>query len=113
MHGRKMTIQYVERDREIILKVENHVGGAQTVLLCRRLESLAGNTRRRIIVDLSGVSSIDSYGLGGLVFSQRMLEKQGKSLVIVAAEGHVKKAFSQCNLDRVLTIVDTLDQATL
>ena len=63
--------------------------------LRRQLEELADSDLSTLTVDLSGVTFIDSSGLGVLVgFSQRLREQNRHEILILAGlQGPVRKVF--------------------
>jgi anti-sigma B factor antagonist len=64
------------------------------------------------IIDLCGVDFIDSSGLHILLQTHQQLERDGAVLVLVAPGAAVRSVLSLTGLDRHLTVVDTLPQAT-
>ncbi len=64
------------------------------------------------IIDLCGVDFIDSSGLHILLQTHQELERDGAVLVLIAPGAAVRGVLSLTGLDRHLTVVDTLPQAT-
>ncbi|MBD3321599.1 MAG: STAS domain-containing protein [Chitinivibrionales bacterium] len=78
-----------------------------------RINELSGEVERAcrshgttVLVDLSRVQFIDSYGLGGLIYCHNIIEKRGKTLTI-KVNGSIKEVLASCNLDTVLSITDS------
>lgn len=67
---------------------------------------------RVVVIDLSATTFIDSTFLSSLVAAERRLRDGGGSLVIVCADPALCKVFTITGLDRLYTIVDTVDAAT-
>jgi len=88
--------------------------GSDVEKFAKKLESLYKNGSKTIILDLSEVSFLDSQGLGKIVYYYHIMEKAGRSLVILNAnpdpQMFVRRLFSLTNLDRVLKIVDDINQ---
>ena len=77
----------------------------------REFEQLTGAGHVDIVVDLKGVTFIDSSALGVLVGAVRRLHPLGGRLVVVA-EGHpVMRPVTLTGLDQVFTVVPTRDEA--
>jgi anti-sigma B factor antagonist len=70
--------------------------------------SLAGETR--VVVDLGGVSFLDSTALGVLVRAVRDIERRGDSRVVLP-KGSARRIFEITTLDQVLPVVESRDQA--
>lgn len=66
----------------------------------------------RMIVDLSGVGSIDSAGLGELVLLHMWAEASGCMLKFACPSPRVRKLFELTNLSSVLDIYHTVAEAS-
>jgi anti-sigma B factor antagonist len=67
--------------------------------------------RRRVIVDLTATTFIDSSSLGVLIGAHRRLRREDGSLVVVCSDDAIVKTFKITGLDSVFTIVPTIDEA--
>jgi anti-sigma B factor antagonist len=76
-----------------------------------RLAELAGETRQTAILDLSGVSFIDSVGLGVVLKAASRFHRQGKRLLIVAPPGPVHRILDFAGVTDRLAVVETVDEA--
>jgi anti-sigma B factor antagonist len=74
------------------------------------LELLDGDVER-LIVDLSGVTFIDSTALGVLIGGVRRVNAAGGSMALVVASRPVQRVLSITGLDRVFTIHESLEDA--
>ena len=79
---------------------------ARTVLL------EAVSRGQSLLVDLSGVEYIDSSGVASLVESFQKARKSGQEYVLVAVSDSARRVFELARLDKVFTIVATIDEAT-
>ena len=73
--------------------------------------SLLGSGRRKFIVDLSGVTHIDSTGIGRFISSFNKIMAVGGEMRMAGASGHVMQSFRVSLLDKVFTFYPTLQQA--
>jgi anti-sigma B factor antagonist len=81
--------------------------------LSEAVEATADSTRR-VVVDLSEVSFLDSSALNALVHAQRTLESGDVSLRVVSpAEHPVRRVFEITHLAESLNVVDSVDAALL
>jgi len=64
-----------------------------------------------VIVDLSGISFIDSTALGMLVQETKRLEGRGHSLVLVTNDPRTRRVLEVTGLNRVLRTYATLHDA--
>lgn len=65
----------------------------------------------RLVVDLSGVSFLDSTGLGLLVKALKWTREHDGALRIVVSAERILKVFRVTGLDTVMKIYPTLDEA--
>lgn len=68
-----------------------------------------GNTR--IVVDLSGVETMDSSGLGALISGLKAARQAGGDLRIAEAGDQVIEVLKLTNLDRILRPHDSAERA--
>src|SRR5262245_27846509 len=66
---------------------------------------------RRVVMDLSGVTYVDSSGVGTLVEFKRKLERVGGQLVLAGMQPRVRGVFEITRLDRFFTITDNVAEA--
>jgi len=76
-----------------------------------RLAELAGENGQQAILDLTGVSFIDSVGLGVVLKAASRFHRQGKRLLIVVPSGPVHRIFEFAGVSDRLPVVDTVDEA--
>ena len=65
----------------------------------------------KVILDLSGVNSIDSAGIGDLALLQTWAQERDANLKVAGANSLVRTLLDLTNLDSVLDVHPTLDSA--
>ena len=76
-----------------------------------RTEAIGGAAGgRRILLDVSEVSFVDSTGLGSLVSLLKSLEPQTE-LAVAGVQPNVRRLFAMTKLDKVFTLYDTVGEA--
>src|ERR1017187_4255825 len=73
-------------------------------------ERLAAGTRK-FVFDLSGVTVIDSTGIGRFISSFNKIMAAGGEMRMAGATGHVMQSFRVSLLDKVFSFYPTLQQA--
>ena len=73
-------------------------------------ECLAAGARR-IVFDLSGVTVIDSTGIGRFIAAFNKIMALGGDMRMAGATGHVMQSFRVSLLDQVFTFYPSLEQA--
>jgi anti-sigma B factor antagonist len=80
--------------------------------LRERLVELIDGGSRAVVVNLEGVSFMDSTGLGSLVAGLKRMSDQGGRLTLVCTREPVLKVLQITGLDRVFAVHDTVEAAT-
>jgi anti-sigma B factor antagonist len=101
-----------ERDGIVVLSVGGEVDLASVPRLRDRLVRLTTeHPGRPAIVDLDGVTFVDSAGLGVLVGGQRRARAHGGELHLVISQPRLLDVFTSTHLDAVFPIHATLSEA--
>jgi anti-anti-sigma factor len=80
--------------------------GMHVAEFSRRLRRIQECKAGSIVVDLGGVSFIDSCGLGALIYVHQLCEELGKALTIAAPRDLIRGIFGTSGLDKYLPIVE-------
>jgi anti-anti-sigma factor len=75
------------------------------------VEELLRQGKRTIIFDLSGITSIDSTGIGRFIFSYNRILTAGGEMRMCGAAGHIFEAFHVSLLDTVFPFYETAEEA--
>ena len=66
---------------------------------------------RGLILDLSQLDFVDSFGIGAVVGALKRLRQRGGELALVCPSPRVRRVFEICDLDRIIAIHDSIDGA--
>ncbi len=66
---------------------------------------------KKLVFDLSDVEYCDSSGLSAILLAFRMLHDEGGELRIAGAQKNVKALIEISQLDRILKLTDTVEEA--
>jgi anti-sigma B factor antagonist len=69
------------------------------------------NGERRVAIDLSEVSFLDSTALGVLIGAVKRLRSRGGALAVINTDSSIAKTFEITGLDQIFTIVATRAEA--
>ena len=75
------------------------------------LGAVAARGGRRVVVDLTGASFIDSTVLGVLMRELKRLEAAGGKLLLVSSDPRILRTFEITGLDKMFTIEPNLTRA--
>jgi anti-sigma B factor antagonist len=76
------------------------------------VHSLVNSGVRKLLVDLTGLTSIDSSGIGMLVSSGGKMDHAGGQVRLVGAQGAVAKVFEIVHMHRILPLDPDLASAS-
>jgi anti-sigma B factor antagonist len=89
--------------------------GELDVLTAADLRTAIGDViqdgRAHLVLDASGITFMDSTGIGVLVIALRRTRASGGSFAIAGAHGRTFRTFSLTGLDRVFSLYDSVEEA--
>ncbi|MFZ5943008.1 MAG: STAS domain-containing protein [Bacillota bacterium] len=78
-------------------------------LKCKIKEELAKTNTDKVIIDLSKVPLLDSSGLGMLISLFKYINEEKGQIVYAGLTDYVKKIVGFAKLDKIFTIVDSVE----
>jgi anti-sigma B factor antagonist len=108
-----LTFEIAEKriDDVSVVAVTGEIDMATAPDLKACLVALESERVSAIVVDLTGVSFIDSTALGVLVGAYRRQEEAGGTLKLVVTEPRVRKVLEITDLTRVFPVFASVDEA--
>ena len=76
-----------------------------------KLSEVLAAQMKKIIFDVSGITMLDSTGIGILVVCQGKIGKSGGKLHIAGASGLVEDILKVTNVDKILQLFPTVNEA--
>jgi len=104
-------VALVERDGWQVLTLAGDVDVATAPRLRDRLVQLITDGPPQLVVDLSGLSFIDSMGLGALVSGLKRARAHDGDLRLAGPTDHVAKVLAITRLDLAFVVADSVDEA--
>lgn len=113
IYGRRMPISVTtsEAGEVNIVHVSGEIDVTSAAVLRDALEALIADGRRRLTLDLGGVTFMDSTGLGIVVGRLKKLTRHGGTLTVVVSHERVLRVFTITGLDRLIDIHPDLEGA--
>jgi anti-sigma B factor antagonist len=87
--------------------------GRESQQLEHTIEKLVEEGNKKIIVDLTKVSHIDSSGVGVLVGSFGHCKRGGSAMRLTGVRGHLSRVMKITGVDQVLPLDSSLEEAEL
>ncbi len=94
-------------DDAAILTVTGELDFALCVKLAPELNAALRSPVRAVVIDLEGVSLVDSSGIALLINAFRRLDHAGRQLAIACPMGPQRRVFELTALDRQLPMYET------
>lgn len=66
---------------------------------------------RGLILDISDLDFVDSFGIGAVVGALKRLRQRGGELALVCPSPRIRRVFEICDLDRIMEFHDSIDSA--
>ena len=98
-------------DGGVLLTVAGELDIATVPVVRERLSAIADAGARRLVVDLRGVSFMDSTGLAAFIHAKMRQEDEGAMTLVMAPNSYPRLIFEVAGLVGVLDVVETLDDA--
>jgi anti-sigma B factor antagonist len=106
-----LSSEKVDEGADYVVSLEGEVDLYTAPELKQELHRLVGEGAKRIVIDMTQTTFIDSTTLGVLLSVVKRVRPEGGSVVLVCPDRNVKRIFEITLLDRVFTIVDTREEA--
>jgi anti-sigma B factor antagonist len=92
----------------VVLEIKGRITlGRESKQLEWAVETLVGEGRKKVILDLSGVTNVDSTGIGIIVMSAGKLKQAGGELRVAGATAHVEDVLKMTNIDQIVVLHST------
>ena len=113
-HGEPREIQVTEEAFDpagLVLTVSGELDIATAPALRDRFAAAIVAGKRRLVIDLSELSFLDSVALAAIVHAKQQLPEDGKMAVVIDPSSYVMLVFESGGLPKVLDLVETRAQA--
>lgn len=87
------------------------IGGEETDKLSQALKDAAAADLNKLVLDLSGVTFLNSMALGVLLSANALFHKHGGKVVLCNPSEYLKTIFETTKLSLIFTIDKTIEEA--
>ena len=107
-----LNIQTKQEGSASVISIKGKINFEVTAQLRETIkEAVAAHQPKLLVINMEGVSFIDSSGLGLLVAARSSVDKNDGRLHLCCLQAQVKKVFDQTNLTNYFSIFDTEQDA--
>jgi anti-sigma B factor antagonist len=103
--------QMQRRDRSNVLPLKGEIDLHVSPSVTASLNAMIEKKPKRLVVDLSGVTYIDSAGLAALIEAMQKVEGYGGKFLLAGLQETVRSIFEISRLDQVFQIFPDVDAA--
>ena len=112
VHSADLSVQVDELGPHLLVRLSGDVDLESAPALTETLRTLLETIGAKpLVLDLTEVEFMDSSGLGVLVGVHQQAAVQGGALILAGPHPRVAKILRITKLDKVFTVVDTVDEA--
>ena len=101
-----MSLETTACGNKVVICLSGKIFGAESIQLSKILQNYRLTDYQEVVIDLSNVEFIDSNGLGGLIYSQVLLKKYNKRIVLSSPNELVQELFRDCNIQEIFEILE-------
>lgn len=107
-----LKISTIQHAAAVIVKLAGEIDLRSSPGLRSELLQLSDRKPAKVVINLEGITYVDSSGVGTLVEFKRRSERGGGGRVVLfGLQPRVRSVFEITKLDQFFTIVGTLDEA--
>jgi anti-sigma B factor antagonist len=99
------------RDRSNVLPLAGEIDLHMSPIVKASLNVMIAKKPKQLVVDLSGVSYIDSAGLGAVIEAMQEVEAYGGKFALAGLQKTVRSIFKMSRLDQIFSIFPDVDAA--
>ena len=92
------------KEQEAVVQLKGRLTFNDHAKLRALIREMLQNKAKRQVLDLSGLESVDSAGIGMLLIAREEMANVDKQLVLRAATGQVKRVLTVAQLNKIVAI---------
>ena len=104
-----VTIRHREQPPWTVLSAGGDLDVVGAPELRQAVVTVVSEGTRLLVLDLSDLDFVDSFGIGAVVGALKRLRQRGGDLALVCPTPRIRRVFEICDLDRILALHDSID----
>lgn len=107
-----MKVSVSEKENSVIIKLSGEMMlGYEANDFHEAIKSALENNRKDIVIDLSEVKFISSWGIGILIYGYTTTTNSSGTFKLASVPPMVRESFSKVKIDSIFSIYNTVDEA--
>lgn len=102
----RLTVEWITGVQALTVRLEGELDLETSQELDRQLAAIDAARVKRLVIDLGGVTFMDSRGLSSIVRAHQSAEENGYALVLRRGSNQVQRLFALTGVDERLTFDD-------
>jgi anti-sigma B factor antagonist len=102
----RLTVEWITGVQALTVRLEGELDLETSQELDRQLAAIDAARLKRLVIDLHGVTFMDSRGLSSIVRAHQSAEENGYALVVRRGSNQVQRLFALTGVDERLTFDD-------
>jgi anti-sigma B factor antagonist len=107
-----MSLEFATVNDMTVVKLRGEFDAAAADLVRDEMEALVSSGDRRLVLDLTDVSFVDSTGMGLIIYAFKRLQSGGGDFRVAGATGQPRELFKLLRVDRVMRLFPDISSAT-
>ncbi len=106
-----MELIHEEMSNIVLLTVKGKIDIESSPELKRQVLSIVDSGKKNIYLDFSGVSFVNSSGLGAMINLLKELRKKNASMTIINPSNFIKSLFKLTQLDKIFKVYGSVEES--
>ncbi len=107
-----MNIEFSNEKNALIMKISGEIDHRYAIRIRNEADrKIVTYSDKSLIMDLSGVSFVDSSVIGVIIGRYKLVRSFGNSVFIVASNPSVIRLLEMAGIQKIITVCNTLDDA--
>jgi len=107
-----MEVKITETTDAVIIKLEGELKlGSEAIEFQEAIRDCVEKNKRNVIVDLSAVRFISSWGIGMLIHGYTTAQNRGTSFKLAAVPNMINETFKKIKVDNIFTQFNSVEEA--
>jgi anti-sigma B factor antagonist len=102
----RLTVQWITGVQALTVRLDGELDLETSQEVDRQLAAIDAGRLKRLVIDLSGVTFMDSRGLSSIVRAHQSAQENGYALVLRRGSNQVQRLFALTGVDERLTFDD-------
>lgn len=107
-----MNIDFLNTENALVMKIEGEIDHRYAIRIRREADrKIVTYPDKAFVIDLTGVSFMDSSGIGVIIGRYKLVTSFGQKVIIVSSNPTVEKLLDMAGIKKIINVFSTLPDA--